>query len=253
MLLDNEFLHSALRGIGSLFFPDLCPCCLREGQRERCIEGWSGGVSTRFIERVPIHSIAAYDDQAMKVVLAAKERGERRAKEFLTIAISSAIDSIRSASPIDAKFFLIPIPSSKRAIRRRGEDFILGLAQRVMNNLGGDLHLLPILRWKRLIRDQSELTRVERMENLVDSLEVDEVRAWELLRTLGITSGFTKGITTGLEGEASARRDLRILLIDDVITSGSTMAAAISAISHSSLGVRSTMMGVTACYSARGL
>jgi predicted amidophosphoribosyltransferase len=249
VLLDNEFLHSALRGIGSLFFPDLCPCCLREGQWERCIEGWSGGVSTRFIERIPIHSIAAYDDQAMKVVLAAKERGERRAKEFLTIAITSAIDSIRSASPIDAKYFLIPIPSSTRAIRRRGEDFILGLAQRVMINLGGDLHLLPILRWKRLIRDQSELTRVERMENLVDSLEVDEVRACELLCTLGMTSR----TTTRLDGEASARRDLRILLIDDVITSGSTMAAAISAISHSSLGVRSTMMGVTACYSARGL
>ncbi len=249
MLLDNEFLHSALRGIGSLFFPDLCPCCLREGQWERCIEGWSGGVSTRFIERVPIHSIAAYDDQAMKVVLAAKERGERRAKEFLTVAISSAIDSIRSASPIDAKYFLIPIPSSTRAIRRRGEDFILGLAQRVMINLGGDLHLLPILRWKRLIRDQSELTRVERTENLVDSLEVDEVRACELLCTLGMTSR----TTTRLDGEALARRDLRILLIDDVITSGSTMAAAISAISHSSLGVRSTMMGVTACYSARGL
>jgi predicted amidophosphoribosyltransferase len=249
VLLDNEFLHSALRGIGSLFFPDLCPCCLREGQWERCIEGWSGGVSTRFIERVPIHSIAAYDDQAMKVVLAAKERGERRAKEFLTVAISSAIDSIRSASPIDAKYFLIPIPSSTRAIRRRGEDFILGLAQRVMINLGGDLHLLPILRWKRLIRDQSELTRVERTENLVDSLEVDEVRACELLCTLGMTSR----TTTRLDGEALARRDLRILLIDDVITSGSTMAAAISAISHSSLGVRSTMMGVTACYSARGL
>jgi predicted amidophosphoribosyltransferase len=123
------------------------------------------------------------------------------------------------------------------------------LAQRVMINLGGDLHLLPILRWKRLIRDQSELTRVERTENLVDSLEVDEVRACELLCTLGMTSR----TTTRLDGEALARRDLRILLIDDVITSGSTMAAAISAISHSSLGVRSTMMGVTACYSARGL
>lgn len=240
----RRFLHSASRGIASLVFPDLCPCCLREGQWESCLALWRSEASLRFIGRVPVISTVAYDDRAMSVVLAAKERGERRAKEFLTLAISTGITRLDLKRPKDSLRVIIPIPSSKGAIRRRGEDFIHSLAKEVLKNVAiSDHHvvLLPILRWKRTIRDQSELTMRERIENLADSLAVDERRLEKGLHSLDITSAVRSG------------RDLEILLIDDVITSGSTMAAAISAISHSSLGVRSSITGITACYSARGL
>ena len=237
----KNYLRSALQGIGSLFFPDLCPCCQREEEWERCIELWHGGVSTRFIGHVPILSVVAYDDRAKSVVLAAKERGERRAKEFLASAISSAVSAVGSRTSSERKLLFIPIPSSERAIRRRGEDVILELAQRVAIDQAPYTVLLPVLRWKREIRDQSELTIRERIINLDDSLEVDERRLTDLLRIHGISRAEISG------------RDLGIILIDDVITSGSTMAAAISAISHSSLGKCSTLTGITACHSARGL
>jgi len=120
------FLHSASRGIGSLVFPDLCPCCLREGQWESCLALWRSEASLRFIGKVPVISTVAYDDRAMSVVLAAKERGERRAKKFLTLAISTGITRLDFKRPKDSLRVIIPIPSSKRAIRRRGEDFING-------------------------------------------------------------------------------------------------------------------------------
>ena len=244
LALVKGFLHSASRGIASLVFPDRCPCCLREGQWESCLALWRSEPSLRFIGKVPIISIVAYDDRAMSVVLAAKERGERRAKEFIMLAISTGIARLDFKRPEDSLRIIIPIPSSKGAIRRRGEDFIYSLAKEVLKTVAiADHHvvLLPILRWKRVIKDQSELTMRERIANLADSLAVDERRLEKELHSLDIIN------------EVRSGRDLEILLIDDVITSGSTLAAAISAISHSSLGVRSSITGITACYSARGL
>jgi len=128
---------------------------------------------------VPIISIVAYDDRAMSVVLAAKERGERRAKEFIMLAISTGIARLDFKRPEDSLRIIIPIPSSKGAIRRRGEDFIHSLAKEVLKTVAIADHrvvLLPILRWKRVIKDQSELTMRERIANLADSLAVDERR-----------------------------------------------------------------------------
>ncbi len=244
LALVKGFLHSASQGIASLVFPDRCPCCLREGQRESCLALWRSEPSLRFIRKVPIISIVAYDDRAMAVVLAAKERGERRAKEFIILAISTGIARLDFKRPEDSLRIIIPIPSSKSAIRRRGEDFIHSLAKEVLKTVAIADHrvvLLPILRWKRVIKDQSDLTMRERIANLADSLAVDERRLEKELHSLDIIN------------EVRSGRDLEILLIDDVITSGSTLAAAISAISHSSLGVRSSITGITACYSARGL
>lgn len=239
----GDFIHSAARGISSLVFPDLCPCCLREGEWESCIALWRGDPSLRFIERVPIISTVAYDDRAMSVVLAAKERGERRAREFVIVAISNGIAHVETRKHPETVRIIVPIPSSEDAIRRRGEDFIQAIAKEVARGMdveGLQVVLLPILRWKRATRDQSELNMRERIANLVDSMEVDEGRLERRLRPFSSASSMASG------------RNFEILLIDDVITSGSTMAAAISAISHSSLGVRSTMVGITACYSARG-
>lgn len=243
----GDFIHSAARGISSLVFPDLCPCCLREGEWESCIALWRGDPSLRFIERVPIISTVAYDDRAMSVVLAAKERGERRAREFVIVAISNGIAHVETRKHPETVRIIVPIPSSEDAIRRRGEDFIQAIAKEVARGMdveGLQVVLLPILRWKRATRDQSELNMRERIANLVDSMEVDEGRLERRLQRRLRPFSRASSMASG--------RNFEILLIDDVITSGSTMAAAISAISHSSLGVRSTMVGITACYSARG-
>lgn len=240
----REFLSSTLRGISSLAFPDLCPCCLHEEQWESCIALWRSAPSLRLIGKVPIISTVAYDDRAMSVVLAAKERGERRAREFLRVAIANGIAQVETSKVSKSVRIVIPIPSSESAIRRRGEDFIHTLAKEIVKSMDATNHqvaLLPILRWKRVTKDQSKLTMRERIANLADSMEVDEGRLERRLHSLDIATSVASG------------REVEVLLIDDVITSGSTMAAAISAISHSSLGVRSTIMGITACYSARGL
>jgi predicted amidophosphoribosyltransferase len=241
----SEFLLDASSGLSSLFFPRICPFCQGEGgciaigegnetnERGRtvCLDFWNEPPSIRYIDGVPIYSVRPYDDRAMKVVLAAKERGERSARKFLAQAIESVIsEKLNGTSPL----LLIPIPSTDHAIRKRGEDFILSLARTVARRVRSrEILIAPVLRWIRRVEDQSLLSIQERIENLASACQVDEkkVQKWVVRNRLPET--------------------LEIALIDDVITSGATLSAAISAISHSSLGSRSSLVGITACHSAR--
>lgn len=95
-----------------------------------------------------------------------------------------------------------------------------------------DFTSLPLLKWSREVRDQSSLTLHQREINLHDALLVDEA---EVAR---------QGLPVPGVG---------LVIIDDVLTTGATMEAAISAISHSSLGTSSLVAGVTACYSVNPL
>ena len=226
------FLHDLLVGLSSLFYPRICPCCLSEDSIELCRERWKSIPTIRFIEQVPLYSVHPYDHRAMSVVMAAKERGERLAKDLLATAIASTID--RVVIP-HHRSFIIPIPSSKRALRQRGEDFIYQLGRSVSSRTRLRTPLLPALMWKREVADQSRLSERERVANLDQALRIDENEVERLW----------------IHHRLTAQEKVQIILIDDVVTSGSTMRAAISAISHSSLAPRSTLLGVTACHSAK--
>lgn len=235
----SGFLRDAAKGLSTLFFPHTCPFCHGEngcvaiGGR-RCLDYWVDPPSIRYIGKVPIYSVLPYDDMAMNVVLAAKERGEKRARELLSIAINSVITMrLKGSSPL----VVIPIPSTMGAIRKRGEDFILTLVRSISRDVHDrEVLVAPVLRWRRNIEDQSLLSLQDRERNLASACEVDEEKVKKWLASTRIPSDIR----------------LEIALIDDVITSGATLTAAISAISHSSLGSRSSLVGITACHSARG-
>ena len=117
----GEFIGSAMRGIRSLVFPPSCPLCgLEESEGcPECIASWRIAPAIRLIDSIPIFSPVIYDARARSVVLAAKERGERLSRTFIVEAISSVVERIDPG----AALALIPIPTSKRALRKRGDDF----------------------------------------------------------------------------------------------------------------------------------
>ena len=226
------FLFDAMSGLHSLLFPIVCPYCGREDSKacEGCLAQWLRNPETRFVDGVPIISSHPYDQRAMRVVLAAKERGEREARKFI---VQSLIDlSQRIAAHSGREVYLVPIPGSARALRRRGEDVMQEIVESVVASSTEKVSSLPILVWNRAIKDQSSLSMRERAENLSDALIVNH---------------------SILAKRVEVRMGQQVVIVDDVLTSGATMAAAISAISHSYLGRSALLAGITACYSVNPL
>lgn len=103
-----------------------------------------------------------------------------------------------------APLLLVPVPSARAAVRRRGDDPALRLARAAANAVarhGVPARCLPVLAHRRRVADQAGLTAADRLANL--------------------------------RGALAARRDLpnaRLIVVDDVVTTGATLAEAARAL-----------------------
>jgi predicted amidophosphoribosyltransferase len=122
---------------------------------------------------------------------------------------------------------LVPIPSSRKARARRGFDFISQVTNIAAKELNADNESIrffarPILSITKRVVDQSGLTELQRHENLLG--------AFQVVKRLNSTAP--------------------IIIIDDVITTGSTLREAVRALKERNL----TVLGAaTACASQRRL
>jgi predicted amidophosphoribosyltransferase len=109
-----------------------------------------------------------------------------------------------------ASLLLVPVPSSPAAIRRRGDDVVRLLAERAHRRLracGRQTKVAAVLRQRRQVADSAGLSAPARLTNLADALEV--------LR----------------RGQAGVR-GARVVIIDDLVTTGATLVAATEALSR---------------------
>lgn len=158
----------------------------------------------------------------MKVVLLAKEEGNKSAQELLATAIKSAITRLISSSRKEIS--LVPIPTSTKPYRRRGIDPIQQLALQTclqMQSLNKKISVAPILEVRKLLRDQTGLTNLERLSNLAGAFQV----------------------------KPQVKSDSRpIIVIDDVVATGSTLREAVRALRERNL----TVIGAaSACFTFR--
>ena len=187
---------------------------------------WSGSAQKIRFDSVPTFSTVAYDGEISKVVIKAKEERNRTAQDLLAQAITRSLVSLREAIYTN-QYLLVPIPSSKQAIKRRGESFLHPIMNRVIeldcqsktdNRTVGQW--AELLAYRKKVRDQATLTSLERHENL--------------------RSAFT----------VSHYLDCPVILVDDVVTTGATLKNAIDALRERKM----TVLGaVTACASAHQL
>jgi len=145
---------------------------------------------------VPVYALARYADDARRLILAYKERGRRDLAPFLGRAVAEALVHLPEPG---AEPCLVPVPSRRHASRVRGGPHVRRVAEECVKALasnGKPATVAPILALKPGVRDAAGLTRAERAVNLDGRVRL-----------------------------VPGARPGRVVLLDDVITTGATAAA----------------------------
>lgn len=145
-----------------------------------------------------------YSDIAARIILAAKESHIQSADILVADAITHSLAEFLNYEWIDT---LIPIPSRKSAVRKRGRQFIEEIADLVSLRTG--IRVNSSLTHSRSVRDQSGLGFERRWNNLEGAFVVT-------------------GNPIGLG---------RVLLVDDLITTGATLNEATRALNYAGIEV----------------
>jgi predicted amidophosphoribosyltransferase len=149
---------------------------------------------------------APYDGVLRKVILAHKEEGHYALARPLGEALAR---SVRSALGEERAAWLCPVPSTPATVRRRGHDPLRRMAITGVKELqrqGYDVRLADALAVVRRPVDQAGLSAGERAANLAGAFAA--------------RSRWAERLT-----------DQTILLVDDVLTTGSTLTEAARALS----------------------
>lgn len=153
----------------------------------------------------PVHALAPYREPVADVIVAQKERNRLDLARPLGRRLARAV---LAGCPGTAPVWLVPAPSAGSAVRRRGQDPVRRMAcvaAGELRALGHTANVLPALRHRRHVADQVGLTHRERVRNLTGALAVHPSALPRLTQRVAI-------------------------VVDDVMTSGATLAEAARAI-----------------------
>jgi predicted amidophosphoribosyltransferase len=183
--------------------PAVCSDC-RDGLRNAIpVEAWPDPVPIGLPRPM---AATQYGGVVRKLILAHKEEAQyalaRPLGELLALAVRSAMTG-RAA-------WIAPVPSAAGTVRRRGHDPLRRVARLAVKELRGqgyDVRLADALVVVRRPADQAGLTAGERAANLAGAF--------------GVRSRWAERLT-----------DQPILLVDDVLTTGSTLAEAARALAE---------------------
>ncbi|MFG3657175.1 ComF family protein [Streptomyces sp. NPDC047706] len=154
-----------------------------------------------------VHAAAPYADAVRAALLAHKERGALPLARPLGAALAGAV---RAALPgaLDRAALLVPVPSGRGTVRARGHDparRIALAAAAELRSTGTPVRVLAVLRQRRPVADQAGLDGQQRLENLAGALSV-------------------------AAGGAGLLREGRVVVVDDVMTTGASLSEAARAV-----------------------
>lgn len=201
-----------LREFSQLIFPSRCFGCsnLSPTICAECSINWQPNYFKTQMSNFNVYSSIIYSPIASKIILAAKENGIAAADELLINCIVSMVDKVTTNRDM---YRLVPIPSSKQSIRRRGRSFMVDLTQEVARRTG--FTTLDCLALTSQVSDQSGLTKSQRLINMHGAFSSTRI---------------TRG---------------KLIIIDDVITTGATLKEAVRAINFGEFHAQ--ISAITAC------
>ncbi|MFD5645719.1 ComF family protein [Streptomyces anulatus] len=226
----------AWQELSGLLLPVACAGCGRP-RTELCTACGAAlhGAPARLVRPSPrppglpaVYAAAPYENAVRAVLLAHKERGALGLAGVLGRALAGCVRA-GAGRPGDAgPLLLVPVPSARSSTAARGHDpvrRIAAAAARDLRRAGLPAQVLPLLRQRRAVADQSGLGARQRRANLAGALE--------------LTAGGGRLLRHGLS------RLGRVILVDDLLTTGSTLAEAARAVGEAGgVGRESSVHGV---------
>lgn len=176
----------------------------------------------------PVWTAAAYDGIARSALLAHKEHGRTGLSRPLGDALAQGLaavartetDAGSAAGEGGGVALLVPVPSTRSAVRRRGYDPLLRLTRRAAATArthGWAARVCPALALGRSVADQAGLDAAARWHNLAGAFEV------------------RRGFAALLEGRP-------VVLVDNVVTTGATLAEGAAALRRCGASVRAAVV-----------
>ncbi|MGW0288027.1 ComF family protein [Streptomyces sp. NPDC003236] len=230
------------RDLTDLVLPTECAGCgaPRTPLCARC-RAVLGAASPRRVRPLPeppglpvVHAAAPYGGAVRELLLAHKERGALALAGVLGAALADVVRAgLGPAGPRagptarrpPGTVLLVPVPSARWAVRARGHDPVRRMALAAAGELrrtGTPARVAAVLRQRRAVADQSGLDARGRLENLAGALEV-------------------------AAGGAPLLSGGRLVLVDDLVTTGASLAEAARALREVAVIHRD---GATAVYAA---
>lgn len=156
----------------------------------------------------PVLAITDYSGPVRQVITAWKERGQRSVAPVLAAALADALVWAWSGDGLTVapQLTVVPVPGSRAAHRRRGEDAwgrVVEMACRELRTRGIPTTLMRCLSLQRQPRDQAGLNAGERLANLSGAM------------VCRMPTPAGRPQATGL-----------VLLVDDIVTTGATLSEA---------------------------
>lgn len=154
-----------------LVLPAACAGCALPGHGlcAACVDELSAAPALRPLPGLRTACAAPYADPARGALLAHKERGRLGLARPLGAALAAAV----AALELDGPLVLVPVPSSRAAVRARGHDHARRLARaaaRTLTACGAPARAVPLLVQARATADQGGLSAADRADNLAGAL-----------------------------------------------------------------------------------
>jgi predicted amidophosphoribosyltransferase len=163
--------------------------------------------------KIPVAAVAEYAGPPRGIVLSHKERARLALARPLGDALATSVVAVLESGagcPLcgSRAVALVPVPSTRGAVRRRGHDPLARAGRRaavLLRRVGYGCSVVPALRHRRAVADQAGLDAAARRENLASAL--------------------------GLRAQSTNLLAHRcVVLVDDVVTTGATLSEAARAL-----------------------
>lgn len=145
-------------------------------------------VTTVVDTHVPVFALGPYDERRASAVIAMKERGNLAVRGVLGAVLRAGVETLRARGELPEALTLVPAPTRPRSARLRGGDHVTDLSRAT------GLPVAAVLRHGK-VADSVGLSSRERRRNLAGGVELARAPAGP------------------------------VLLVDDVVTTGATLAA----------------------------